>query len=122
MQRSSRCTGIRRVPKWATTHTSPDGPSHVLHTFWIGNLRLVLDAVLTSGKQHTSGHAKVPLKRLLDELGERQPALVRGDCGYGNQDIIEVCEERGLPYLLRLRQTANVKELTPYCTSSGRCG
>lgn len=63
----------------------PGRPSHVLHTFWIGNLRLVLDAVLTSGKQHTSGHAKAPLKRLLDELGPRKPALVRGDCGYGNR-------------------------------------
>ena len=89
----------------------PGRPSHVLHTFWIGNLRLVLDAVLTSGKQHSSGHAKAPLKRLLEELGERKPALVRGDCGYGNQDIIEICEEHGLPFLLRLRQTANVKRL-----------
>lgn len=89
----------------------PGRPSHVLHTFWIGNLRLVLDAVLTSGKQHASGHAKGPLKRLLNELGEHKPALVRGDCGYGNQDIIDLCEERGLPYLLRLRQTANVKRL-----------
>ena len=52
----------------------PGRPSHVLHTFWIGNLRLVLDAVLASGKQHTSGHAKAPLKRLLDELGDRKPA------------------------------------------------
>lgn len=72
----------------------PGRPSHGLHTFWIGNLRLVLDAVLNSGKQHTSGHAKAPLKRLLDELGEHKPALVRGDCGYGNQDIIDICEER----------------------------
>ena len=86
-------------------------PSHVLHTFWIGNLRLVLDAVMTSGKQHTSGHAKAPLVRLLDELGEQAPALVRGDCGYGNEDIIDICEQRELPYLLRLRKTANVKRL-----------
>ena len=89
----------------------PGRPSHVLHTFWIGNLRLVLDAVLTSGKQHTSGHAKAPLKRLLDELGDHRPALLRGDCGYGNEDIIDICEERGLPYLLRLRKTKNVKRL-----------
>ena len=89
----------------------PGRPSHVLHTFWIGNLRLVLDAVLTSGKQHTSGHGKAPLARLLDELGDRAPALVRGDCGYGNEDIIDVCEQRGLAYLLRLRRTANVKRL-----------
>jgi len=32
---------------------------------------------------------------------------VRGDCGYGNEDIIDVCEQRGKPYLLRLRKTAN---------------
>jgi hypothetical protein len=89
----------------------PGRPSHVLHTFWIGNLRLVLDAVLASGKQHTSRHAKAPLERLLDELGDQRPTLVRGDCGYGNEGTIDVCEQRGLPYLLRLRQTANVRRL-----------
>ncbi len=30
----------------------PGRPSHVLHTVWAGNLRLVLDAVLSSGKRH----------------------------------------------------------------------
>jgi hypothetical protein len=89
----------------------PGRPSHVLHTFWVGNLRLVLDAVLSSGKQHTSRHAKAALARVLDELGEMAPALVRGDCGYGNEDIIDVCEQRGLSYLLRLRKTTNVKRL-----------
>ena len=86
-------------------------PSHVLHTFWVGNLRLVLDAVLSSGKQHSSGHAKAAMARLLDELGDKAPALVRGDCGYSNEDIIDVCEQRELRYLLRLRKTANVKRL-----------
>ena len=89
----------------------PGRPSHVLHTFWVGNLRLVLDAVLSTGKQHTSGHAKAAMGRLLDELGDKAPALVRGDCGYGNEDIIDVCEQRSLSYLLRLRKTANVKRL-----------
>jgi len=89
----------------------PGRPSHVLHTFWVSNLRLVLDAQLSPGKEHSSGHAKAALGRLLDELGERGPALVRGDCGYGNEDIIDVCEQRGKSYLLRLRKTANVKRL-----------
>ena len=44
----------------------PGHPSHVLHTFWVGNLRLVLDVQLNSGKQHTSVHAKTALGRLLD--------------------------------------------------------
>jgi len=26
------------------------------------------------------------MARLLDELGDKAPALVRGDCGYGNED------------------------------------
>jgi len=89
----------------------PGRPSHVLHTFWVGNLRLVLDAQLSPGKQHSSGHSNAALGRLLDELGERGPALVRGDCGYGFEDVIDVCEQRAKPYLLRLRKTANVKRL-----------
>ena len=83
----------------------------MLHTFWVGNLRLVLDAVLSSGKQHSSGHAKAVVAPLLDELADKAPTLVRGDCDYGNEDIIDVCEQRGLSYLLRLRKTAHVKRL-----------
>ena len=89
----------------------PGRPSHALHTFWVGNLRLVLDAALSAGKQHSAKYAKAPLERLLDELADQRPQLVRGDCGFGNEDIIAICERRGLPYLLRLRQTANVKRL-----------
>ena len=74
----------------------PGRPSHVLHTFWVGNLRLVLEAVLSSGKRHSSGHGKAAMARLLDELSEQAPALVRGDCGYGFEDIIDVCEQRDL--------------------------
>lgn len=91
--------------------TKPMRPSHVLHTFWVGNLRLVLDVQVSAGKQHTSGHAKGALGRLLDELGDRRPALVRGDSGYGNEGILVELESRSQPYLLRLRQTANVQRL-----------
>jgi hypothetical protein len=89
----------------------PKRPSHVLHTFWVGNLRLVLDVQVSAGKQHTSGHAKAALGQLLDELGDKHPALVRGDSGYGNEGILVELEERGQPYLLRLRQTKNVQRL-----------
>lgn len=43
--------------------TKPGRPSQVLHTFWVGNLRLVLDVQVSSGKQHSSGHAKAALAR-----------------------------------------------------------
>lgn len=91
--------------------SKPGRPSHVLHTFLVANLRLVLDVQVSSGKQHTSGHAKAALGRLLDELGDKRPALVRGDCGYGNEGILLTLQERGQPYLLRLRQTKNVQRL-----------
>ncbi|RKR43216.1 DDE family transposase [Paraburkholderia sp. BL17N1] len=104
MPRSSRCTD--------TNPHKPGRPSHVLHTFWIGNLRLVLNAVLSSGKQHSSGYAKAAMGRLLDELGpSKVPALVCGDCGYGNENIIDVCEQRGLSYLLRKRHARAVEIL-----------
>lgn len=55
----------------------PGRPSHhALHTYWVGNLRLVLDMELRSGKEHSSGHGKVGLAKLLDDLGERAPAMV----------------------------------------------
>ena len=89
----------------------PGRPSHVLHTYWVGNLRLVLDVQVNPGKQHTSVHAKAGLGRLLDELGDKRPAIVRGDCGYGNEGILVELEQRKQPYLLRLRQTKNVQRL-----------
>jgi len=89
----------------------PGRPSHALHTFWVGNLRLVLDAVLTPGKQHAWVHAKAPLEQLLHQLGEHRPVLVRGDCGYGNEGMLAVCEQQNQAYLFRLRQTKNVKRL-----------
>ena len=91
--------------------TKPKRPSHALHTFLVANLRLVLDVQVSSGKQHSSTHMKTALGHLLDELGEQRPALVRGDSGYGNEGILLTLEERNQPYLLRLRQTANVQRL-----------
>jgi hypothetical protein len=90
----------------------PGRPSHALHTYWVGNLRLVLDVQVSPGKQHSSLHAKAGLGALLDELdASRRPKLVRGDSGYGNEGILLTLESRNQPYLLRLRQTKNVIRL-----------
>ena len=91
--------------------SKPMRPSHVLHTFWVGKLRLVLDVQVSSGKQHTSVHAKAALVRLLAELGDKRPALVRGDSGYGNEGILVEPESRAQPYLLSMRQMSNVQRL-----------
>ena len=93
----------------------PGRPSHALHTYWVGNLRLVLDVVVSSGKQHSSMYARPGLSAVLDSLSREQlPALVRGDCGYGNEPFIgEIgeLEDRSQTYLFKLRQTKGVQRL-----------
>jgi hypothetical protein len=90
----------------------PGRPSHALHTYWVGNLRLVLDVVLSAGKDHSANKAAPGLSALLDKLTpEQRPALVRGDCGFGNEPFIAHLQERGQPYLFKLRQSAGVKKL-----------
>lgn len=90
----------------------PGRPSHALHTYWVGNLRLVLDVVVSPGKEHSAGIARPGLMGVLDKLtAEQHPALVRGDCGFGNEPFIAELESRGQPYLFKLRQTAGVKKL-----------
>ena len=66
----------------------PGRPATYSTLFWwaLGLLRLVLDAVVSSGKQHTAGHAMAVMARLLEELGDGAPALIRGTCGDGNKN------------------------------------
>jgi hypothetical protein len=73
---------------------------------------MVLDVVVSPGKQHAAAHARPGLSDILDRLTqEQQPALVRGDCGFGNEPFIAELETRGQPYLFKLRQTGGVKKL-----------
>ena len=90
----------------------PGRPSHALHTYWVGNLRLVLDVVVSPGKEHSAASSRPGLQAVLDKLEPAQrPALVRGDCGFGNEPFIAELEDRNQPYLFKLRQTKGVKRL-----------
>jgi hypothetical protein len=90
----------------------PGRPSHALHTYWVGNLRLVLDVVVSPGKQANSSHTLPGLTAVLDGLeADQRPALVRGDCGFGNEPFIAELETRDQPYLFKLRQTKGIKRL-----------
>jgi len=90
----------------------PGRPSHALHTYFVSHLRMVLDVVVSSGKQHTAAHARPGLNDILNSLSKEQlPALVRGDCGFGNEPFIAELETRGQSYLFKLRQTSGVKKM-----------
>jgi hypothetical protein len=64
------------------------------------------------GKDHAGRHALPGLWTLLDALPRTHwPAMLRGDCGYGNEVLLGEAEARGLPCLFKLRYTAKVKTL-----------
>jgi hypothetical protein len=67
----------------------PGRPSHCYHTYMLSDLRLVLRVEV---------HSR-----------ERWPRLLRGDAEWGNEGVMARAEREGLPYLFRLRATANVK-------------
>lgn len=92
--------------------TKPGRPSHTIHTYWIGNVRLVLDAEVQGGKAHAAKHSLPRLIHLLKALpSQRRPRLVRGDNALGNEPVMAELEDIDQRYLFKLRQTAGVKRL-----------
>ena len=92
--------------------TKPGRPSHTLHTYWIGNLRLVVDVEVQSGKKHAGTHSLPRLGvRLEQRPPEKRPALVRGDAAFGNEVVMSHLEGLAQRYLFKLRQTPGARRL-----------
>lgn len=90
----------------------PGRPSHTVHTYWVANLRLVLQAIVQGGKSGSSAHTLPGLIDLLLRLPlEQRPKLVRGDCGFGNEGVMRGLEDIEQEYLFKLKQSSNVKRL-----------
>lgn len=90
----------------------PGRPSHALHSFVMAQTRLVLDVAVHPGNEHTSNHTLPELQRVLIDLPRnRWPALLRGDCGFGTEDMMTWAESVGLPYLFKQRMTKNTRHL-----------
>ena len=90
----------------------PGRPSHAYHSFFIRNLRLVLDVEVRPGKQHSATHSRENLWRVWDSLPpECRPWLVCGDSSYGHEGLLTECESHAQKYLFRLRQSSGVKQL-----------
>ena len=92
--------------------TKPGRPSHIIHTYSMAETRLILDCELLPGKQHPSCYSLPRLIEIIDELPpHKRPKLVRGDCAFGNDNVISPLEERKIPYLFKIKQTKKVKDL-----------
>ena len=93
--------------------TKPGRPSHAFHSYFIANLRLVVDVEVQAGNRTASSFAQPELWSLLDDLKQRgrAPSFLRGDCAWGTDRAMQGAEERNIRYLFKLKQTANVKKL-----------
>lgn len=88
----------------------PGRPSHTYHTYLMAGLRQVLGVEVHAGNEHAAKHTQPGLLKLLDGLpASRKPALVRGDCAFGNDPMMSELEDRRQPYLFKLKLSKNVK-------------
>ena len=98
----------------------PGRPSHAYHSYFIANLRIVLEVEVQAGNQTASSFAQPELWALLDERKEGSgPAFLRGDCSWGTERAMEGAEQRQIAYVFKLKQTANVKKLIDRLFGSG---
>jgi hypothetical protein len=90
----------------------PGRPSHVYHSYFLANLRIVLDVEVQAGNQTATSFAQPELWSLLDRLPKAShPRFLRGDCNWGTERAMEGAEQRGIAYVFQLRQSVNVKRL-----------
>ena len=90
----------------------PGRPSHTYHTFSIANLRLILDVEVQAGNEMAASYTAPRLWSLLDRIPRTQwPQFIRGDCGFGTNAVMSAAEEKGVPYLFKIKQTKNAKRL-----------
>ena len=92
--------------------TKPGRPSHGYHSYFVANIRMVLDMEVQAGNQTAPSFAQPELWSFLDGLAERdRPIFLRGDSHWGAERAMVGAEERRLGYLFKLKQSANVKKL-----------
>ncbi|PCI36611.1 MAG: transposase [Thiotrichales bacterium] len=98
-------------------------PSHAYHSYFIANIRLILDTVVTDGKSNAGIHSSPRLWELLSSIPrENWPKFIRGDISYGTENIMREAEARGVNYLFKLKCTANVKKvITSMMCKHGWC-
>jgi len=90
----------------------PGRPSHAYHSYFIAQIRVVLDMEVQAGNQTAPSFAQPELWAFVDGLAERnRPIFLRGDCHWGTEKAMVGAEERGIEYLFKLKQSANVKKL-----------
>ena len=87
-------------------------PSHAYHSYFVANIRIVLDMEVQAGNQTAPSFTQPELWSFLDGLAEGdRPLFIRGDNAWGTEKAMLGAEERKIGFLFKLKQTKNVKQL-----------
>lgn len=90
----------------------PGRPSHTYHSYLMANTRLVLDVEVQAGNKTATCYSTPGLWEWLHSISRCYwPAFFRGDSAWGNDVFMSQAETEGLPYLVKLRLTKNVRKL-----------
>lgn len=90
----------------------PGRPAHIVHTFMMAETRLILDNEILPGKQNAASYTLPRLLEIIDELPNgKKPALIRGDCAFGNEKVFGNLEARNINYLFKIKHTKKIKDL-----------
>jgi len=104
--------GHQQDAKVGYNPTKPGRPSHAYHSYFVANIRMVLDMEVQAGNRTAPLYAQPELWAFLDGLAEGdRPVFLRGDSHWGAEKAMVGAEERGIRYLFKLKQSANVKKL-----------
>jgi len=94
------------------TDDRPGRSSHTYHSYFIANLRVVLEVEVQAGNQTASKYSSSGLWESLGRLPRAHwPVAIHGDRDWGAQANIARAEREDLPYLFKLRMTKGGKKI-----------
>lgn len=97
--------------------SKPGRPAHIIHTYSMAETRLILDSEVLPGTQQAAIYSLPRLIEIIDELPlEKRPMLIRGDCAFGNENVLKPLEDRNMGYLFKMKLTKKAKSLTKFLT------
>jgi hypothetical protein len=90
----------------------PGRPSHTYHTYSLANICLILDVEVQPGNQMAAKYMAPDLWSLLERIPSPYwTQFIRSDCAFGTDGVMNTAEEKGVPYLFKLKLTKNIKRL-----------
>src|SRR5260370_24304146 len=97
--------GHQQDAKVGYNPTKPGRPSHAYHSYFVANIRMVLDMEVQAGKQTAPLYAPPGLWAFVDgPAGRDRPTLMPRDCHWGPMKTLLGAQDRKTGYLCITKQ------------------